>query len=66
MASTEIVLTSGDPVVVRGAPDEVEKVLSDAARSGQSRLAWLLEPSADTPVAVNPAHVVRLRAASDG
>jgi hypothetical protein len=41
--------------------DEVESKLSDAARSGQSRLAWFTEYGADGSVGVNPAHVAILK-----
>jgi hypothetical protein len=58
----EITLPSGDVFTVEGSLDEVEKRLSDAARSGQSRLAWFQERGKDDTVGVNPAHVVALRA----
>jgi hypothetical protein len=58
----EITLPSGDVFTVEGSLDEVEKRLSDAARSGQSRLAWFEERGKDDSVGVNPAHVVALRA----
>jgi hypothetical protein len=57
----EIKLLNGDVLAVEGALEEVEKKLSDAARSGQSRLAWFEEPGADGPVGVNPAHVASVR-----
>jgi hypothetical protein len=46
---------------VEGTLEEVERKLSDAARSGQSRLAWFNEHGADSSVGVNPAHVAALR-----
>jgi hypothetical protein len=58
----QITLPSGDVFTVEGSLDEVEKRLSDAARSGQSRLAWFQEHGKDDTVGVNPAHVVALRA----
>jgi hypothetical protein len=58
----EIRLVSGDVFTVEGTVEEVEKELSDAARSGQARLAWFKEHSTDGPVGVNPAHVTALRA----
>jgi hypothetical protein len=59
----EITLAAGDgPLEVEGDLSEVEKALSDAARSGQSRLAWFRERGRDDSVGVNPAHVVALRA----
>jgi hypothetical protein len=42
--------------------EEVEKGLSDAARSGQSRLAWFAEHAAEGSVGINPAHVAIVRA----
>ena len=62
MGYAEVRLPSGDIFTVEGSLDEVEKKLSDAARSGQARLAWFKEPGNDDPVGVNPAHVVALRA----
>jgi hypothetical protein len=58
----EIRLVSGDVFTVEGTVEEVEKELSDAARSGQARLAWFKEHGTDGPVGVNPAHVTALRA----
>jgi hypothetical protein len=58
----EIRLVSGDVFTVEGTLEEVEKGLSDAARSGQARLAWFKEQGTDDPVGVNPAHVAALRA----
>jgi hypothetical protein len=57
----EIRLLNGDVVTVEGTLDEVESKLSDAARSGQSRLAWFTEYGTDGSVGVNPAHVASLR-----
>jgi hypothetical protein len=53
---------SGDVLTVEGSLDEVEKRLSDAARSGQSRLAWFKERGRGDSVGLNAAHVVALRA----
>ena len=58
----EIRLVSGDVFTVEGTVEEVEKELSDAARSGQARLGWFKEQGTDDPVGVNPAHVIALRA----
>ena len=57
----EVRLLSGDVVTVEGTLDEVESKLSDAARSGQSRLAWFTEYGTDGSVGVNPAHVASLK-----
>lgn len=61
---TEVRLSDGDRVIVHGELNEVEKALSDAARSGQSRLAWFREKGTDAPVGVNPAQMTSLRRAS--
>lgn len=58
----ELRLLSGEVLTVEGTLDEVEKGLSDAARSGQARLAWFKERGTDGSVGVNPAHVATLRA----
>src|SRR5436190_1704394 len=57
----ELRLLNGDVFVVEGALDEVETKLSDAARSGQSRLAWFTEYGTDGSVGLNPAHVAVLK-----
>jgi hypothetical protein len=62
VAYAEIRLVSGDVFTVKGTLEEVEKGLSDAARSGQARLAWFNEHGTDASVGVNPAHVAALRA----
>ena len=62
MAYAEIRLPNGNAFTVEGSVEEVEKKLSDAARSGQARLAWFTERGAEGPLGVNPAHVASLRA----
>ena len=58
----EIGVVTGDTFVVEGSLDEVERALSDAARSGQSRLAWFTEYGTEALVGIGPGHVVALRA----
>jgi hypothetical protein len=60
--SAEIRLLNGDAFAVDGTVEEVEKKLSDAARSGQSRLAWFTESGTNASIGVNPDHVATLRA----
>ena len=62
MADVEIRVVGGDRFRLEGTVDEAEKMLSDAARSGQSRLAWFNDLDSGEPVGINPAHVVALRA----
>jgi hypothetical protein len=57
----EIRLLNGDAFTVEGTLDEVESKLSDAARSGQSRLAWFTEYGTDGSIGINPAHVASLK-----
>jgi hypothetical protein len=57
----EVRLLNGDAFTVKGTLDEVESKLSDAARSGQSRLAWFTEHGTDRSVGVNPSHVATLK-----
>ena len=67
MTRTDLNMANGDRLTVEGTLEEVEKTLSDAARSGQARLAWFTDPDTDKPVGVNPAHVstVRVSGGSD-
>jgi hypothetical protein len=62
---SEIRLADGETLAVEGVLDEVEKKLSDAARSGQARLAWFKARGGGTPIGVNPAHVATLRTGED-
>jgi hypothetical protein len=57
----EVRLLNGHAFTVEGTSDEVESKLSDAARSGQSRLAWFTQYGTDGSVGVNPAHVATLK-----
>jgi hypothetical protein len=61
VANTEIRLLNGDTFQLAATIEEAEKRLSDAARSGQSRLAWFKEAGSGRPVGINPAHVASLR-----
>jgi hypothetical protein len=60
--AAEIRLVNTEAIVVAAGREEAERQLSDAARSGQSRLAWFTEQGSGAPVGINPAHVVTLRA----
>jgi hypothetical protein len=57
----EVRLLNGHAFTVEGTSDEVESKLSDAARSGQSRLAWFTQYGTDGSLGVNPAHVATLK-----
>lgn len=58
-------MANGERLRVKGTLEEVEKTLGDAARSFQSRLAWLTDADKDTPVGVNPVQVSTVSAGSD-
>jgi hypothetical protein len=57
----EIRLVNDDVFTVEGTLDEVENKLSDAARSGQSRLAWCTAYGTDGSIGIKPAHVASLK-----
>lgn len=61
MDCAEVRLANGDTFTVDGTVEEIEKALSDAARSGQSRLAWFTEHGVERALGLNPSHVVSLR-----
>jgi hypothetical protein len=65
VARSEIRLANGDSLTVEASFEEAEKRLSDAARSGQSRLAWFTESHTDLAVGVNPPQVVSLKGRPD-
>lgn len=47
---------------MEGPIEAVEKQLQNAVRSSPGTLAWLTEAATGAPIAVNPAHVVKLTA----
>ena len=59
-ANAEIRVVNGDRFTLALSVTEAEKCLSDAARSGQARLAWF-DLASHGRVGVNHAHVVSLR-----
>lgn len=61
MDYAEINLLDGQVVKVEGDVTDVEKLLSDAARSGHARFAWLTEHGTGDRVGVNPDQVLTLR-----
>ncbi len=65
MEHAEIRMVNGETIRVEGTLSEVEKELSDAARSGSSRFAWLTREGTGQQIGVNPDHVISLQL-SDG
>jgi hypothetical protein len=61
--TTEISLVTGDRLRVEGDVKHVERTIIDAARGSIMQLAWFIEADTRDDLAVNPEHVVLLRAA---
>jgi hypothetical protein len=61
LASTNLLLTTGEQLPVRGTLEDVQKRLQDAVRSSPGSLALLTEATTGEQIGVNPAHVVTLR-----
>ena len=62
-STTEITIVTGGRYCVRGDSKSVERIVLDAARGSIMQLAWLVEAETGKDLAVNPHHVVILRAA---
>ncbi len=60
---TEITVVTGDRYRVEQGLDEVERLILDAARGSIMQMARLVEAETGAEIAVNPDHVVLLRAA---
>ena len=61
MATTRLLLSTGDQLEVEGSIDGVTKELENAARSGSGTLARLKVADTGEPLAINAAHVVAIR-----
>jgi hypothetical protein len=62
-STTEITVITGERYRVGHGVKEVERIIRDAARGSIMQLAWLVEDETGEAVAVNPDHVVMVRAA---
>ncbi len=62
MPSTEITLLAGNRHRVEGEPADVERLILNAARGSLLEFAWLTDAASGEPIALNPEHVVMLRA----
>lgn len=62
-STTEVIVVTGDRYRVEGTVKDVERIILDAARGSIMQLAWLIDGETQHDLAVNPAHVVALRAA---
>ena len=61
MATTKLLLATGDRLEVEASLDEVVKELENAARSSAGTLARLTQTGSGEPVGINAAHVVMVR-----
>jgi hypothetical protein len=61
MATTKLILATGDQLEVNASLDEVVKELENAERSSAGTLARLTQAGTGEPVAVNAAQVVAVR-----
>jgi len=61
MATTKLLLSTGDQLAVQGSVDEVIKELENAARSSAGTLARLTQAETGELVAINAAQVVSIR-----
>jgi hypothetical protein len=62
---TELTVVTGECYRIEGDPKEVEQTILDAARGSLMQLAWFVEAESEEELAINPEHVVTLRAADD-
>lgn len=62
--TTEMTLVTGERYRIEGDAKGVERTILDAARGSIMQLAWFIDAETRNHLAVNPEHVVMLRAAS--
>ncbi len=60
--TTEITLVTGQVYRVQTDVRDVERLILDAARGSLMQLAWLVQAETGEDFAVNPEHVVTIRA----
>lgn len=63
-STTEITVATGHRHHVQEAVKDVERAILDAARGSIMQFAWFVEFETGEPLAVNPEHVVTLKAVS--
>jgi hypothetical protein len=65
VATTRLLLATGEALEVTGLLEEVAKALENAARSSAGTLAWFDEAPEGERIGVNAAHVVSIRRGQD-
>jgi hypothetical protein len=61
LATTTLLLATGESLELSGELEEVAKALENAARSSAGTLAWLEQAGDGERFGVNPGHVVTIR-----
>jgi hypothetical protein len=61
--TTEITLVTGQRYRIESDVKDTERIILDAARGSIPQLAWLVEAETGEVLAVNPDHIVTLKAA---
>jgi hypothetical protein len=61
LATTTLLLATGEALEISGELDEVAKALENAARSSAGTLAWFEQAGNGERFGVNPGHVVTIR-----
>jgi hypothetical protein len=61
VATTKLLLVTGEQLEVEGTVEDAAKALENAARSSAGTLAWLKETATEEVLGVNPAQVVTVR-----
>jgi hypothetical protein len=64
MASSTLLLVTGEQLEVEGRVEETAKLLENAARSSAGTLAWLTDSATGEAFGVNPLQVVTVRPAA--
>jgi hypothetical protein len=65
VATTKLLLATGEALEVTGPLEDVAKALENAARSSAGTLAWFDEEPEGERIGVNAAHVVWVRRGGD-
>jgi hypothetical protein len=65
VATTKLLLSTGDQLEVVGAVGEVAKILENSSRSSSGTLAWLTDQVSKEQVGINPAQVAMVRAGEE-
>jgi hypothetical protein len=62
VATTTVVVTTGDRYRIEGSPDSVEAAIIAASRGSIMQFTWLTEVGTGRAIAINPVQVVAVEA----